>query len=149
MPCIKSKAVVLGKNGIAVNSVKTDLIISAMIKDNTRTPAKTIHQYCIIDCLNNHQLDMCSSPDCQLHPVRHGKRVTGMRFLKQIKLYCQNCGEGAKSVKSCPIDTCSLYKYRFGKNPDRIGSRPDMILKGRSWAKNNTVTSGLEILNQK
>jgi hypothetical protein len=50
--------------------------------------------------------------------------------LKAIRLKCLDCMCGSTSeVKRCNIPGCSLYVYRFGKNPARRGCGP----------KNNTL----------
>jgi hypothetical protein len=42
--------------------------------------------------------------------------------LKAIRLKCLDCSCGSsKEVKECPCDDCSLYVFRFGKNPNRAG----------------------------
>lgn len=39
--------------------------------------------------------------------------------LKAIRVKCLECSEGsANEVKLCPIETCALYPFRFGKNPN-------------------------------
>ncbi|MFC2119811.1 hypothetical protein ACFLQ4_01940 [Bacteroidota bacterium] len=45
-----------------------------------------------------------------------------MRPLKAIRQYCLDCSNGSpKEVKLCQIEDCPLYKFRFGKNPNRKG----------------------------
>ncbi len=42
--------------------------------------------------------------------------------LKSIRLKCVDCMGGIqKEIELCPIEDCSLYLYRFGKNPSRKG----------------------------
>ena len=44
-----------------------------------------------------------------------------MSPLKAIRLKCIDCMCGqVREVKLCPIDDCSLYPFRFGKNPNRL-----------------------------
>lgn len=39
--------------------------------------------------------------------------------IKAIRAKCMDCCCGsAKEVELCPIHDCSLYPYRFGKNPN-------------------------------
>ena len=39
--------------------------------------------------------------------------------LKAIRAKCVDCMCGQiREIKLCPIDDCSLYPYRFGKNPN-------------------------------
>jgi len=45
--------------------------------------------------------------------------------LKSIRQKCLDCCCGSsKEVAMCPVKTCSLYPYRFGKSPRRKGTRP-------------------------
>ncbi len=45
--------------------------------------------------------------------------------LKAIRRKCLDCCCGSsKEVEMCPVETCSLYPYRFGKSPRRKGTRP-------------------------
>lgn len=40
-------------------------------------------------------------------------------ILTAIKEKCLDCSAGDKNeVKLCPITDCTLYKYRFGKDPE-------------------------------
>lgn len=42
--------------------------------------------------------------------------------MKSIRSKCLDCSGGQpKEVRSCPHEDCSLYPYRFGKNPNRTG----------------------------
>ena len=42
--------------------------------------------------------------------------------IKAIRAKCLDCCCGsAKEVEPCPIPDCSLYPYRFGKNPKLKG----------------------------
>ena len=42
--------------------------------------------------------------------------------LKAIRAKCLDCSVyQPKEVKLCPADDCDLYRYRFGKNPNRKG----------------------------
>ena len=47
------------------------------------------------------------------------KKLTPMRAIRAKCIDCM-CGS-ANEVKLCPSDDCSLYSYRFGKNPSRKG----------------------------
>ncbi len=45
-----------------------------------------------------------------------------MTPLKSIRKNCLECSAGsAKEVRLCQIEDCSLYRFRFGKNPSRAG----------------------------
>ncbi len=42
--------------------------------------------------------------------------------LKSIRKNCLDCSAGSvKEIKLCPIEDCPLYRFRFGKNPNRAG----------------------------
>lgn len=42
--------------------------------------------------------------------------------LKAIRLKCLDCCCGSSNeVKLCPVTSCALYPFRFGKNPNRAG----------------------------
>ena len=44
--------------------------------------------------------------------------------VKAIRRKCLDCCCGSsKEVGLCTVVTCSLYPYRFGKNPSRKGTR--------------------------
>ena len=47
------------------------------------------------------------------------KRITPMRAIRAKCLDC-SCGSFYE-VKQCPMTDCSLYPFRFGKNPNRAG----------------------------
>lgn len=43
-----------------------------------------------------------------------------MTPLKAIKLKCLDCSANQpEEVKECPVSSCSLYQYRFGKSLNR------------------------------
>lgn len=42
--------------------------------------------------------------------------------IKAIRIRCLDCAGGQPSeVRYCSVTDCSLYQYRFGKNPLRSG----------------------------
>lgn len=50
------------------------------------------------------------------------KRLTP---IKAIRAKCLDCMAGSKNeVKKCVIPECSLFEFRFGKNPARKGLGP-------------------------
>lgn len=63
--------------------------------------------------------------------------------LKAIRQKCLDCCCGSKTeVKLCPIKDCTLYEYRFGKNPketplydDGIALSEETIRKRREQGK--------------
>ena len=52
--------------------------------------------------------------------------------LKSIRKKCLDCScDSIKEVRLCPITSCALYPFRFGKNPNRkgigrTGGNPDL-----------------------
>lgn len=59
--------------------------------------------------------------------------------LKAIRAKCLDCCcKQAREVALCPADDCSLFSFRFGRNPNRAGMGPRMpaFLKK---AKHNTA----------
>jgi len=56
--------------------------------------------------------------------------------LKAIRKKCLDCSAGSfKEVKLCPLIDCSLYLYRFGKNPHKKGQgRIENITKHKKTA---------------
>lgn len=47
------------------------------------------------------------------------KKITPLRA---IRAHCLGCsGRQPKEVRLCAIEGCSLFSYRFGKNPSRKG----------------------------
>lgn len=64
--------------------------------------------------------------------------------LKAIRLKCLDCMCGAKhEVKLCSSDDCSLFPYRFGKNPARrgIGRKALDIATNHEVSKQNTANN--------
>ena len=47
------------------------------------------------------------------------KKLTPMKAIRKKCLDCM--ASSAKEVRLCPIEDCSLYLYRFGRNPRRKG----------------------------
>jgi len=40
--------------------------------------------------------------------------------LEAMRINCIECSGGSyKNVRLCPIEECTLYPYRFGRNPRR------------------------------
>lgn len=45
-----------------------------------------------------------------------------MTAIKAIRLKCLDCCCGSsEEVRLCPVEKCSLWVYRFGKNPNYKG----------------------------
>jgi hypothetical protein len=50
------------------------------------------------------------------------KKVTPMKAIRAKCLDC--CGGQPSEVRKCPAIECPLYRYRFGRNPNRKGVGP-------------------------
>lgn len=57
-----------------------------------------------------------------------------MTPLKAIRAKCLDCSAGsAKEVRLCPVKSCPLWEYRFGKRPQTV-KRHEGSLDGRKGA---------------
>jgi len=87
-----------------------------------RTPLQHIRAKCL-DCTSTYQeVNNCEFADCPLHQLRLGKHIPeGMSRLKAIRRYCVTwcMNDQPSEVRLCPTTYCSLYPFRFGKNPYR------------------------------
>lgn len=78
------------------------------------TPLKAIRQRCA-DCQPiRSELDKSLCKECQL-------KNYALTNLKKIKAYCKWCCNKYSPKDWCSSPECSLYIYRFGKNPSRQG----------------------------
>jgi len=51
---------------------------------------------------------------------RHGMMKMTLTPLKAIRRKCLECSNFSHhQVRNCPIETCPLYPFRFGKNPPK------------------------------
>ncbi len=61
--------------------------------------------------------------------------------VKTIKINCIECSGGSpKEVKLCQVEDCSLYQFRYGNNPQRVGIGGEGISSGTG--KKSLVESG-------
>lgn len=106
-------------------------------RNNQYSPLRAIRRYCVDWCMcrQDNDVKLCDVTDCPLHQLRLGRKVPGIRPLKQIRLKCLDCSGGNPyDVKDCyasdkTVDTktifqgtyCQLYIFRFGKNPRLAG----------------------------
>ena len=92
------------------------------------TPLKAIRRHCLHCMGGSYQLVRdCPSMACPLYPLRLKRAVKGVGPLRQIRAMCKQCVGTAAEVKKCDPnfldgETCSLYRYRFGKRPKEAGS---------------------------
>lgn len=66
------------------------------------------------------------------------KKITA---LKTIRLKCLDCSGGSPAeVRHCTAVNCSLWEYRFGKNPRTIlKKRPELLDKQHMLSKNRDI----------
>jgi len=104
-------------------------------------PSKSIRKYCVWCMGGNAQVvNDCDTELCPIYKLREGKRVKGIKTLKQIRLKCLDCSTFRVSeVRGCRMVDCSLYPYRMGKNPNRKGiGGKGFFQKGISYQKDST-----------
>lgn len=58
--------------------------------------------------------------------IKHTYKINNVKYtkelspLKAIRLNCLECSGGlSEEVRQCPITTCPVYPFRFGKDPSR------------------------------
>lgn len=100
---------------------KDDKLIEANL-----TPGRAVRLHCVEcvgsvydvkDCGGHHVLS--TGKPCDFFPYRMGK---GRVSVKVIRKFCLDCmGNSFDMVKNCPTETCTLWPYRFGRNPDMKG----------------------------
>ena len=92
-------------------------------------PMKAIRAMCL-ECVEyvSDEVKACTIPDCLLYPFRLGRSVKGKSRLKAIKQHCRKCMGGSSKMvaerPSGPRPGCSVFEYRFGKNPKMAHRRP-------------------------
>ncbi len=62
--------------------------------------------------------------------------------LKAIRQYCLGCSENFKEVRLCPITKCELHPYRFGKSPNRQGTRKGNAEHLKAWREKKDKKEG-------
>jgi hypothetical protein len=112
-----------------------------------RCPAGQAIRYRCLDCLGEMYdakgnlltgfaaVRNCDLEDCALHGFRmgYGKAASGSR-IKAIRKKClECCCDQYKEIELCPTQTCSLYEFRFGRNPTdaEIAAVQDVKIFGR------------------
>ena len=77
----------------------------------------------------------------------HSKITTEERFmtmktaiLADIRRFCVECSGGSRAeVSNCPMQTCPMFKYRMGKDPDPARSKAGAKLNAHTksfWEEN-------------
>jgi len=110
------------------------------------TPARAIREKCracvagelseITRCTCRRPVKRCDPSGCWLISYCHGHGVDLSRDphpptrLQAIRRECLNCQGGSpEGVRDCPSVNCSLYEFRFGKNPHKRGNEANI----RAW----------------
>lgn len=115
----------------------------------TLSPLKAIRKHCLkCGCGQFVEVQLCPAEDCALWPYRFGRGPEvkpQLTSLKSIKAMCLDCSSTAKAVTSCWNDTCVLYLYRQGHNPNLKGKRrggdPDALRRWRERENEKKDTS--------
>ncbi len=105
------------------------------MQEKIRRPLQAIRQECL-ECsgYKPEEVLKCKITECSLYPFRMGNRsVNGLindsdklgyknTPLKSIKEYCLRCcNNQPKEVRDCTCNSCTLFNYRLGNNPNRAG----------------------------
>ena len=101
---------------------------------NVSSPLRSIRAMCL-ECVGyvSDEVKNCTAPDCPLYLFRLGRSVRGKSRLKAIRKLCLECmGGSSKTVAECSSGPrhgendpgCSVFEYRFGKNPKMAHRRP-------------------------
>ena len=95
------------------------------------SPLRAIRAMCL-ECVGyvSDEVKNCTITDCPLYPFRLGRSVKGKSRLNAIKQHCRECmGGSSHLVAGCPSGPqmdrsdsgCSVFEFRFGKNPKLKG----------------------------
>ena len=60
---------------------------------------------------------LATKKPCALFPLR----IKGRGNIKLIRKNCIECSGSIYQVEECTTETCPLYDFRMGKNPNMIG----------------------------
>lgn len=62
-----------------------------------------------------------------------------MTPMKAIRAKCLDCCCGqVNEVRHCPVNACTLYPFRFGKNPNRAGIQNNGAFVKKHGSTNDT-----------
>jgi len=119
-------------------------IQSVEIEAGHATPLKAVRRHCLSCCNGSaNEVRQCQARSCALWRYRHGHRPTeeeratvadrqlyplerslpgatiARTALKALRRRCLDCsGNSDGEVRSCKLTSCSLHRYRHGKNPN-------------------------------
>lgn len=57
-------------------------------------------------------------------------------YLRAIRMKCLDCAEDREEIKNCPMGSCALYPYRFGRGAVKGVSRLKAIRDKCLWCMN-------------
>jgi hypothetical protein len=112
------------------------------------SPLKAARRHCLSCCNGSaNEVRLCAATSCPLYPFRLGRRPTaeevaaitcrnvhpledditqggfhtqGATALRATRRRCLDCsGYRVKEIRECKFANCSLWPFRFGKNPNR------------------------------
>jgi len=85
------------------------------------SPLKAIRTKCLTCCNDqSNEVKLCGATACPLYPLRFGKSVAGIRPLNAIAQKCRDCSPDDQP-KDCQLESCDLWVFRTGHNPNRAG----------------------------
>jgi hypothetical protein len=98
------------------------------------TPGKAIRKFCLACVGTATEVHKCQGnkmligDPCPLYPYRLGKGRPSVKTIRKHCLYC--CNNSRKLVRECPDESCPLYKFRLGTNPNYKPKQNDLKNKG-------------------
>ena len=106
------------------------------------TPGKAIRKHCV-ECVGSvYQTEGCKGDElldgtkCHFSKFRNG---TGKPSVKIIRKFCLHCmGGSRRAVLECRVESCFLFPFRFGKNPNCVLSEA----AGKSRAQTHSLGFG-------
>ncbi|TSA53243.1 MAG: hypothetical protein D4R45_05850 [Planctomycetaceae bacterium] len=93
-----------------------------------QTPQKTVHNWCHyrVQSRSDKDVEDCTEytiyatgKPCPFYEYRMGNKRISVKVFRKLCLECM--GESSNMVADCEQENCSIYSYRFGKNPARAG----------------------------
>lgn len=123
------------------------------LKKNFIRPLKACSKFCS-DCMGGKKkyVAECITPRCPLYDLRTGHNLSDNSTLKLISMYCSHCCANIdnddldkwretgimpkfKKNRECENESCPLYPYRHGHNPNRKGAGNKSAMKNLPKSK--------------
>jgi hypothetical protein len=130
----------------------------------SNSPLQAARRHCLWCCDGcASEVRLCAATNCPVHPFRLGRRPTadevaaiahrnvlpfedeitqdefhrqGATALRAIRRRCLDCsGYRVKQMRECQFANCSLWPFRFGKNPNRALSGDALEIARTGGAK--------------